>query len=163
MPNLIGQETQFDARHQLQTFKPLITYKCSSKLNFFLCSIYTPMCDVNTHYLIGPCRPLCEHVRARCAPFLRVFDFNWPENLNCSRFPIKNSVGGAMCMEGPEDLEEDINSLKSAISSSSINNNNLELNDKFNKPNHIDLPLDPSMKQMLQVINLNNEKSITIK
>ncbi|CAH8612032.1 unnamed protein product [Schistosoma curassoni] len=157
MPNLIGQETQFDARHQLQTFKPLITYKCSSKLNFFLCSIYTPMCDVNTHYLIGPCRPLCEHVRARCAPFLRVFDFNWPENLNCSRFPIKNSVGGAMCMEGPEDLEEDINSLKSAISSSSINNN-LELNGKFNKPNHKDLPLDPSMKQMLQVINLDNEK-----
>ncbi|CAH8635262.1 unnamed protein product [Schistosoma rodhaini] len=165
MPNLIGQETQFDARHQLQTFKPLITYKCSSKLNFFLCSIYTPMCDVNTHYLIGPCRPLCEHVRARCAPVLRVFDFNWPENLNCSQFPLKNSVGGAMCMEGPEDLEEDINSSKSAIississsSSDSNNINNLELKDKVNKPNHKDLSLDPSVKQMLQVITLDNDK-----
>ncbi|TPP66279.1 Frizzled-4 [Fasciola gigantica] len=107
MPNLVEQETQFDARHQLQTFKPLITYKCSSKLNFFLCSVYTPMCDANTRYLIGPCRPLCEHVRARCAPVLRVFDFDWPANLNCSRFPVKNSVDGAMCMEGPPDAEEE--------------------------------------------------------
>ncbi|VDP70392.1 unnamed protein product [Echinostoma caproni] len=107
MPNLVEQETQFDARHQLQTFKPLITYKCSSKLNFFLCSVYTPMCDVNTRHLIGPCRPLCEHVRARCAPVLRVFDFDWPANLNCSRFPVKNSVDGAMCMEGPPDAEEE--------------------------------------------------------
>ncbi|CAL8078042.1 unnamed protein product [Calicophoron daubneyi] len=108
MPNLVEQETQFDARHQLQTFKPLITYRCSSKLNFFLCSVYTPMCDVNTRHLIGPCRPLCEHVRARCAPVLRVFDFDWPANLNCSRFPLKNSVDGAMCMEGPDDAEESI-------------------------------------------------------
>lgn len=107
MPNLVEQETQFDARHQLQTFKPLITYKCSSKLNFFLCSVYTPMCDVNTRHLIGPCRPLCEHVRARCAPVLRVFDFDWPANLNCSRFPVKNSLDGAMCMEGPPDADEE--------------------------------------------------------
>ncbi|TGZ60470.1 hypothetical protein CRM22_008509 [Opisthorchis felineus] len=106
MPNLVGQETQFDARHQLQTFKPLITYKCSNKLSFFLCSVYTPMCDVNTRHLIGPCRPLCEHVKARCAPVLRVFDIDWPATLNCSRFPVKNVVGGTMCMEGPQDSEE---------------------------------------------------------
>ncbi|OON23974.1 fz domain protein [Opisthorchis viverrini] len=106
MPNLVGQETQFDARHQLQTFKPLITYKCSNKLSFFLCSVYTPMCDANTRHLIGPCRPLCEHVKARCAPVLRVFDIDWPATLNCSRFPVKNVVGGTMCMEGPQDSEE---------------------------------------------------------
>ncbi|KAK4468523.1 hypothetical protein MN116_007721 [Schistosoma mekongi] len=153
MPNLVNQETQFDARHQLQTFRPLITYKCSSKLNFFLCSVYTPMCDVNTHYLIGPCRPLCEHVRARCAPVLKVFDFNWPENLNCSRFPIKNSVDGAMCMEGPEDMEDDVNSSKHG------SNTNVELKNKIvQKPDYNDLPLDPSVKQMLQAISLDNGK-----
>lgn len=106
MPNLVEQDTQFEARHQLQTFEPLITHKCSNKLNFFLCSVYTPMCDVNTRHLIGPCRPLCEHVRSRCAPVLRVFQFEWPDNLNCSRFPLKNVEGGPMCMEGPQDSDE---------------------------------------------------------
>uniref|UniRef100_A0A0X3NV48 Uncharacterized protein n=1 Tax=Schistocephalus solidus TaxID=70667 RepID=A0A0X3NV48_SCHSO len=107
LPNLVGQESQVDARHQLQTFKPLITYKCSNQLAFFLCSVYAPMCDINTHHLIGPCRPLCERVRKRCSPILRIFDFDWPANLNCSRFPERNTVGGAMCMEGPEAAEDD--------------------------------------------------------
>ncbi|VDN22602.1 unnamed protein product [Dibothriocephalus latus] len=107
LPNLVGQESQVDARHQLQTFKPLITYKCSNQLAFFLCSVYAPMCDVNTHHLIGPCRPLCERVRKRCSPVLRIFDFDWPANLNCSRFPERNTVGGAMCMEGPEAGEDE--------------------------------------------------------
>ncbi|VDK22102.1 unnamed protein product [Taenia asiatica] len=108
-PNLVGQESQLDARHQLQTFKPLITYKCSNHLAFFLCSVYAPMCDVNTNHLIGPCRPLCERVRKRCSPVLKIFNFDWPANLNCSRFPEKNTVGGVMCMRGPdipEDFEE---------------------------------------------------------
>ncbi|VDD82311.1 unnamed protein product [Mesocestoides corti] len=107
-PNLVGQETQMDARHQLQTFKPLITYKCSNHLAFFLCSVYAPMCDVNTNHLIGPCKPLCERVRKRCSPVLKIFNFDWPANLNCSRFPEKNTVGGTMCMEGP-DVPEDFN------------------------------------------------------
>lgn len=105
-PNLVGQDSQLDARHQLQTFKPLITYKCSNHLAFFLCSVYAPMCDVNTKHLIGPCRPLCERVRRRCSPVLKIFNFDWPANLNCSRFPEKNTVGGTMCMEGP-DIPED--------------------------------------------------------
>lgn len=110
-PNLVGQESQLDARHQLQTFKPLIAYKCSNHLAFFLCSVYAPMCDVNTNHLIGPCRPLCERVRKRCSPVLKIFNFDWPANLNCSRFPEKNTVGGVMCMKGPdipEDFDEPI-------------------------------------------------------
>ncbi|KAF6773497.1 hypothetical protein AHF37_07467, partial [Paragonimus kellicotti] len=108
MPNFVDQESQLDAQQQLKTFKPLIAYKCSNKLNFFLCSVYAPMCDVNTRHLIGPCRPLCEHVKARCAPVLRIFDFDWPANLNCSRFPVKNVGGGTMCMEGPYDSEDSV-------------------------------------------------------
>ncbi|CAH8614518.1 unnamed protein product [Heterobilharzia americana] len=123
------------------------------KIEFFLCSVYTPMCDVNTHYLIGPCRPLCEHVRARCAPVLRVFDFDWPENLNCSRFPVKNSVGGAMCMEGPEDLEEDINTPQNSITNS-------HLKERVIKSDYKDLPLDSSMKQVLQAITVNDHKFV---
>lgn len=111
LPNLVGQESQVDARHQLQTFKPLITYKCSSHLRFFLCSVYAPMCDVNTHHLVGPCRPLCERVRKRCSPVLRIFDFSWPSNLNCSRFPERNTVGGTMCMEGPDNDPEDLDEI----------------------------------------------------
>ncbi|KAF7260811.1 hypothetical protein EG68_02034 [Paragonimus skrjabini miyazakii] len=118
MPNFVDQETQLDAQQQLKTFKPLIAYKCSNKLNFFLCSVYAPMCDVNTRHLIGPCRPLCEHVKARCAPVLRIFDFDWPANLNCSRFPMKNVGGGTMCMEGPYDSEDSVSNAPQQLAKS---------------------------------------------
>ncbi|VEL40051.1 unnamed protein product [Protopolystoma xenopodis] len=107
MPNLVGQESQDDARHQMQMFDPLINYRCSEKLRFFLCSVHTPMCDANTLHLIGPCRPLCQHVYERCFPVMKTFNLPWPESLNCSRFPMKNSDNGVMCMDGPRNTEED--------------------------------------------------------
>eukprot|EP00794_Sanderia_malayensis_P000441 gene441-1082_t len=36
------------------------------------------------------CRTLCERVYASCFPIMDQFDFKWPADLNCSRFPPKN-------------------------------------------------------------------------
>lgn len=60
LPNLIGHEYQNDVDLTLQTFSPLISYGCSAQLNFFLCSVYVPMCEPKVNSVIGPCFSLCE-------------------------------------------------------------------------------------------------------
>ncbi|KAG7200318.1 hypothetical protein KM043_017781 [Ampulex compressa] len=100
MPNLVGHEIQGDADFTLQTFSPLIQYGCSTQLHLFLCAVYAPMCTDKVSSPIGPCRGLCEQVRARCFPVLQGFGFPWPAALNCSKFPPENNHQH-MCMEGP--------------------------------------------------------------
>lgn len=104
MPNLLNHDTQQEAQLSLQSYNPLITYGCSQKLRFFLCSVHTPMCTTNWKHPIGPCRPLCEHVRELCLPVLTEFGFFWPEKLECSRFPLENKE--ELCMEGPKIPEQ---------------------------------------------------------
>lgn len=101
MPNLVGHEMQTDVDLTLQTFSPLISYGCSAQLNFFLCSAYLPMCTEKVNKVIGPCRSLCEAVRARCHPVLSSFGFHWPNTLDCNRFPKDNNHEN-MCMQGKE-------------------------------------------------------------
>lgn len=100
MPNLVGHEVQSDADFTLHTFLPLIQYGCSAQLHFFLCAAYLPMCTPKVRVPIGPCRNLCETVRARCHPVLQGFGFPWPAALDCGRFPADNNHEH-MCMEGP--------------------------------------------------------------
>lgn len=101
MPNLVGHDLQQDAQLQLQTFRPLIQYGCSSRLKFFLCSVYVPMCTEKVAQPIGPCRTLCKAVKSRCQPVLQEFGFPWPSGLSCNNFPPENN-DKHMCMDGPE-------------------------------------------------------------
>ena len=57
---------------------------------------------------IGPCRPLCEEVRKTAEPLLRHYGFEWPADLNCTRFPAENNQE-AMCMlpKPPRDTGAD--------------------------------------------------------
>ncbi|KAJ1522262.1 hypothetical protein ONE63_002565 [Megalurothrips usitatus] len=115
MPNLAGHEFQKEAAGHLSTFAPLVQYGCSKQLLLFLCAVLVPMCTDQVDSIlaepphvvaIGPCRGLCEAVRARCLPVLQNFSYPWPPQLDCSRFPPHNSPAH-MCMEGPGEEEDD--------------------------------------------------------
>jgi len=87
MPNLVGHQTQSEAGLEIHQFYPLVKIKCSPHLQFFLCSIYAPVCTVLDEQ-IPPCQGLCEDVRMGCGPTLDIYGFSWPEQLTCSRFPV---------------------------------------------------------------------------
>ncbi|PIK41264.1 frizzled 4 [Apostichopus japonicus] len=105
MPNLVGHELQRDAELQLKTFSPLIQYRCSPYLQFFLCSVYVPLCTPKIDIAIGACRPMCERVKRSCEPVLNGFGYQWPDALNCSQFPVENNEY-TMCMEVPVSPSE---------------------------------------------------------
>jgi hypothetical protein len=109
LPNLAEQNLQADAKYELETFAPLIQSGCSSQLQFFLCSVYVPMCspDIATQQrVIGPCRPLCQRVKQDCVPVLEDFGYSWPKVLNCTKFP-ETQEHNHICMEGPAPTEDD--------------------------------------------------------
>ena len=107
MPNVVKHTSLQDAELTLHTFSPLVQYGCSSRLRFFLCSAYLPMCTEKVLMPIGPCRPLCESVKQKCQPVLIEFGFPWPDKLNCSQFPPENNQDH-MCMEGPDEEEVEV-------------------------------------------------------
>jgi len=59
---------------------------CSPYLKFFLCTMYVPVCTV-LEEAIPPCQSLCMEARNGCEVLMNRFGFQWPENLECSRFP----------------------------------------------------------------------------
>ncbi|XP_055594144.1 frizzled-like [Uranotaenia lowii] len=85
MPNLIGHNKQEEAALEVHQFIPLVKIDCSPDLKFFLCTLYAPVCTILNHP-IPPCRSLCESARV-CETIMRTFDFQWPENLECTKFP----------------------------------------------------------------------------
>lgn len=124
MPNLVGNELQNEADFMLQTFLPLIQYGCSEQLQFFLCAAYVPMCTQKVSFPIGPCRGLCETVRARCHPLLHGFGFPWPAALDCNRFPKANNHEH-MCMEGPGERDPPVQVITSPKNQSQPSCNSL--------------------------------------
>lgn len=85
MPNSIGHSKQEEAALEVHQFIPLVKVDCSPDLKFFLCSLYAPPCTI-LEEPIRPCRSLCESAR-RCEELMNSFSFQWPENLECTKFP----------------------------------------------------------------------------
>lgn len=88
-PNIIGHMTQEEAGLEVHQYFPLVKMGCSKDLIFFLCSLFVPVCTILEHP-IPPCRPLCLSAREGCEGIMKQFRYNWPEKLNCERFPEKS-------------------------------------------------------------------------
>ena len=55
MPNLLGHAKQEEAGMEVHQFFPLVKVQCSKHLQFFLCSVYAPVCTI-LEEAIPPCR-----------------------------------------------------------------------------------------------------------
>ncbi len=85
-PNLLNHLTQEDAGLEVHQFFPLVRVKCSPDLQFFLCTMYAPICTIMPDP-VPPCRHLCQSARTGCENLMNKFGFQWPKNLNCDLFP----------------------------------------------------------------------------
>lgn len=94
MPNMMGHTRQEEAGLEVYQFAPLVKIDCSPDLKFFLCLVYVPLCTILEHP-IRPCRSICESARV-CENVMRTFDFDWPENLDCAKFPEEG--GDELCV-----------------------------------------------------------------
>lgn len=94
MPNLFGHTRQEEAGYEVFQFAPLVKVGCSPDLQFFLCLLYVPVCTILDHP-IPPCRSLCESARV-CETVMKTFRIDWPENLECSKFPEDGT--GQLCV-----------------------------------------------------------------
>lgn len=94
MPNMLGHTRQEEAGLEVIQFTPLVKVNCSPDLQFFLCLVYVPVCTILDDP-IPPCRSLCESAR-RCEHLLRNFGLDWPENLQCDKFP--EAGGDELCV-----------------------------------------------------------------
>ena len=95
-PNFVQHRSPGEASYELVQYKPLIQVECSKYLEFFLCTIYMPICN-DEYGKIPPCRALCEAARDGCKTLMEQFGFTWPQNLKCERYP--KSVNNAICVE----------------------------------------------------------------
>lgn len=104
LPNIIGLTSQAESAKRIRDYGPLLKLGCSTYLEFFLCSVYFPMCteSMDEQVLLRPCASFCNHVRQRCAPLMLRFSFPWPEELDCSKLPADD----AMCIR-PQSFESD--------------------------------------------------------
>uniref|UniRef100_A0A0N4ZSZ3 Frizzled-4 n=1 Tax=Parastrongyloides trichosuri TaxID=131310 RepID=A0A0N4ZSZ3_PARTI len=103
-PNSYKHETQLEAALELNQFYPLVEVNCYKHLKFFLCSMYTPICQENYEKSIMPCREVCLEAKKNCAPLMRQYGFNWPVSLSCSTLPrMSDQVKtGEICAAPPD-------------------------------------------------------------
>ncbi|EZA58747.1 Frizzled-7 [Ooceraea biroi] len=95
MPNLMNHQKQEDAGQEVHQYAPLVKMKCSPDLQFFLCTVYAPVCTI-IEKAIPPCRSLCESARSGCEGLMNSFGFAWPEALDCAKMPEND--GKQLCV-----------------------------------------------------------------
>lgn len=116
MPNLFGHTRQEEAGYEVYQFAPLVKVGCSPDLQFFLCLLYVPLCTILDHP-IPPCRSLCESAKL-CETVMKNFRLDWPENLECSKFPEYGT--GKLCVGQNNSNENDLSSTKNTFPTTKV-------------------------------------------
>ncbi|CAI2353630.1 unnamed protein product [Caenorhabditis sp. 36 PRJEB53466] len=103
-PNSYGHEKQEEAGLEVHQFFPLVEYGCFEHLKFFLCTMYTPICQDNYDKPILPCMELCLEAQTKCSPIMNKYGFRWPETLSCDALPKMSDqmTTGNICAAPPD-------------------------------------------------------------
>ena len=96
----------FIFRLQVHQFWPLVRIKCSPDLQFFLCSMYAPICVDNYDKHLPVCRSVCERAKAGCAPLMQQYGFQWPERMACDLLP-EHGDKNQLCMSDHRKNDDD--------------------------------------------------------
>ena len=115
MPNFLDQENQDEAALKVQEFHPLVAIRCYPHLQFFLCSVFAPLCTKESDAPLFGCRETCEEARRGCQPVMKRFGFDWPDTLDCNRLPrdgdpLARSDPSRLCMSAPRSDASGVNS-----------------------------------------------------
>ncbi|CAB3231137.1 unnamed protein product [Arctia plantaginis] len=120
-PNILNHVNQEDAGPEIHQLTPLIKVNCSPDLRFFLCSVYAPVCTI-LDKAIPPCRHLCVSARQNCDELMNRFGFPWPENLECSKFPV--ATENVICVGDNNITHESRNHSETKLPKVDFKNNN---------------------------------------
>uniref|UniRef100_A0A915C606 Frizzled-5 n=1 Tax=Parascaris univalens TaxID=6257 RepID=A0A915C606_PARUN len=103
-PNSYGHEKQEEAGLEVHQFYPLVEVGCYNHLKFFLCAMYTPICQENYDKMVMPCMELCLEAKKRCSPLMQQYGFKWPATLSCEQLPriSEQQTTGNICAAPPD-------------------------------------------------------------
>ncbi|KAH7705092.1 frizzled/Smoothened family membrane region containing protein, partial [Aphelenchoides avenae] len=103
-PNSYGHEKQEEAGLEVHQFYPLVEVGCYRHLKFFLCTMYTPICQENYDLQVLPCQEVCLEAQRRCEPLMQQYGFKWPMTLACERLPriADQERTGTVCAATPD-------------------------------------------------------------
>lgn len=87
MPNQFNHDNQEEAGLEVHQFWPLVEIQCSPDLQFFLCSVYTPICIEDYRKPLPACRSVCERAKKGCEPLMKQYGFPWPQRMKCEDLP----------------------------------------------------------------------------
>ncbi len=105
-PNFMKQKNQQEASIDTQLYLPLVRINCSPVLKLFLCSLYAPPCVRNYSSALKPCREMCEKAKSGCEDFMKRFQLNWPDYIDCWRFPSFNGPEACVTDENYNQLQQ---------------------------------------------------------
>ncbi|KHN76923.1 Frizzled-5 [Toxocara canis] len=103
-PNSYGHEKQEEAGLEVHQFYPLVEVGCYNHLKFFLCAMYTPICQDNYDKMVMPCMEVCLEAKKRCSPLMQQYGFKWPATLSCEHLPrmSEQQASGNICAAPPD-------------------------------------------------------------
>uniref|UniRef100_A0AAF5PT19 Frizzled/Smoothened family membrane region containing protein n=1 Tax=Wuchereria bancrofti TaxID=6293 RepID=A0AAF5PT19_WUCBA len=109
-PNSYGHEKQEEAGLEVHQFYPLVEVGCYKHLKFFLCAMYTPICQDNYEKMVMPCMEVCLEAKKRCSPLMQQYGFKWPITLSCEQLPRINEqqTTGNICAAPPDTPDPSI-------------------------------------------------------
>ena len=85
----------------------MLSIQCHPDAKLFLCSMFAPICvSDSSSQTIYPCRSLCMAVKTSCESKMLAYNYPWPSQFNCSRFPDDNGL--CISTGQPDRDQEDV-------------------------------------------------------